>query len=266
MPIPTSVSSPKPTTKDLETLGFSDRTRDVPRRLIASIEAREKCGKTHFAATAAELHGPVWYFDIDAGNEGVIEKFQVAGMKLYVKSVRVPRGAPQSKYVDMWQDLKKSVSSVFAHNEGTMVMDTSTEGFELARLAHFGKLTQVMPHHYTEVNSEWREFMKLAYDSTMSSIWIHKVKAQYINDKRTGVYELAGFNDMPYQVQINVVLGREKIKTDDGDDQLFTATVRDCRQNPKVNGLLLKSRPVSEGHLIDPILNWDMLLSLVHDK
>jgi len=46
----------------------------------------------------------------------------------------------------------------------TLIFDTGTEAWELCRMARFGKLAQVMPQHYTEVNSEFRALVKAAYE------------------------------------------------------------------------------------------------------
>ena len=38
--------------QQLRALGFSDDKMERPRRLVASVDGREKTGKTHFALTA----------------------------------------------------------------------------------------------------------------------------------------------------------------------------------------------------------------------
>jgi hypothetical protein len=133
-----------------------------------------------------------------------------------------------------------------------VIVDTDTEVYELARLAKFGKLSQVMPQNYTEVNNEYREVLRLAYDSPMNSVFIHKMKPKYINNARTADYEPSGFGDMEYNSQINVITYRE-----DGDEgPEFSVFVKDCRSNPNVNGEWLKG----------PMCNFEFLLGMVHDK
>ena len=57
----------------MEEAGFHKaETIETHKRLIVSIAALEKCGKTHFALTAP---GPIAYFNFDIGVEGVIGKF-----------------------------------------------------------------------------------------------------------------------------------------------------------------------------------------------
>ncbi len=245
-----SQAIPITTIESLKALGFSDVMIGTPRRLVASVAGREKTGKTHFALTAP---GPIFFFDIDVGTEGVVGKFQAQGKKVYVYSVRVPKDAQQTTYESMWSDFKERVEAVYRHNEGTLIVDTSSEAFELARLSHFGKLTQVLPHHYVAVNSEWREFLRLAYDATgMSTVLIHKMKPKYINNVRTSDYELSGFGETTYLVQVNLTAYWEA--NPDGGQPLFSILINDCRQNSKLYGMALHG----------PMVDFGFLLSLVH--
>ena len=142
--------------------------------------------------------------------------------------------------------------------------DTSTEAYELARLSRFGKLTQVMPHNYAEVNNEWRELLRTAYDSDMNTVFIHKMKAVWINNTRTKDYEVAGFSEMDYLSQVNLIHYREDV--DDGT--VFSVLVKDCRQKPGLAGTVLRGLPLATGdtRTMDPLCNFEFLLSLVHDK
>lgn len=237
--------------EQLRKLDFSDVIIESPRRLIASIAGREKTGKTHLALTAP---GPIIFFDIDIGTEGVVNKFQAEGKKIFVYSVRVPKGAAKDVYESMWSGLVSRLAVAYSLNKGTVVVDTGSEEYELARLAHFGKLTQVMPHHYVEVNAEWREMMRLAYDSSMNTIYIHKMKPKWVNNQRTSEYELSGFGEMGYLSQVNLITYRED--NSDGGAPDFSVLVQDCRQNPNVNGRVLRG----------PMCNFDFLLALVHAK
>jgi len=234
--------------EQLRGLGFSDDEIKVFRRLIASIAGLEKTGKTHFACTAP---GPIMYFNIDIGAEGVVNKFQ-DDKRIFRYDVRVPKGATKDVYQAMWLDLKHRLEVVYSIGVGTVIIDTGTEAFELARLAHFGKLTQVMPHNYVEVNSEWREMMRTAYDSPMNTIYIHKMKSKWLNGNRTGEYELAGFGEMGYLSQVNITTFRED-NTDSSGSQ-FGMIVKDCRQNPNLNGTVLRG----------PMCDFNFLLNIVH--
>jgi hypothetical protein len=245
----TTDPKPKISTEQLVALGFSDKIEEEPRRIVASVGGREKSGKTNLALTAPD---PIWFFNIDIGTEGVVGKFQRSGKKVYTYDVRVPKGAKQDVYQAMWKDVRSRLEAVYRHDVGTLVMDTATEGFELARLAHFGKLTQIMPHHYTEVNSEWREVLRMAYDSNMNTILIHKQKPKYVNNVRTAEYETSGFGEIAYMVQANIVTYRENGR--DGAPPTFSLLIEDCRKNPDLCGQILRG----------PMVNFEFLLGLVH--
>ncbi len=245
--------------EQLKELGFSDEYREAPRRLIVSSGGREKTGKSHFALTAPE---PIVYLDIDIGTEGVVDKFQAEGKTILRYAVRVPKESAQEIYVPMWNNLKARILKAYSLRVGTVVWDTSTEAYELARLARFGKLTQVMPHNYTEVNNEWRELLRTAYDSGMNTVFIHKMKPVWINNARTKDYEIAGFGEMDYLAQVNLVHYRED--TDEGT--VFSASIKDCRQNPGISGMLMRGLALASGdsRTMDPLCNFEMLLELVH--
>lgn len=242
------------TIAQLKALGFSDVQVDIPRRLIASISGKEKTGKTHFCLTAPS---PIVFFNIDLGTEGVVEKFQ-AGFggqppkQVLINNIRIPKGAKQDIYATMWRELWQKVETAYKLHTGTIVLDTSTEAYEMCRLAHFGKLTQVMPHQYAVVNNDWREFMRMAYDSTANTLLIHKVKPKYVNNVRTSEYEISGMSEIPYLVQANLTTFRD----DSSGEQTFGITIIDCRQNPVLSGTVLRG----------PTCNFDFVLGLVHDN
>jgi hypothetical protein len=224
----------------LRGLGFSDVMVTPPRRLIVSGSGREKQGKTHFALTAPD---PIIFISIDIGTEGVVNKFQAEGKKVFVYDVRVPKGEKQEVYDSLWKDIKKRLEVVYAMNQGTVIIDTASEAYELARLAHFGKLTQVLPHHYTVVKAEWREFLRLAYDSNMNSVFLHKLKPKYVDNVRTREYEIAGMDEIPYLVQCNIRMYKEQGK--------FCTLIENCRQNPALDGQIMREPNNDFGFLLD---------------
>jgi hypothetical protein len=233
----------------LKAMGFSDDYIESPRRLVASLSGREKTGKTHFSLTAPD---PIIFINVDIGTEGVVGKFQEKGKQVLIFDVRVPKEATKDVYQPMWANVKQCIQKAYKLAKGTVVWDTATEIYELARLAHFGKLTQVLPHNYTEVNNEWRELLRLAYDAKLNTVFIHKMKPKWVNNTRTADYELSGFQEMDYLSQINLVTYRE----DSDGSPAFSVFVKDCRQNPNIGGQILRGE----------MCNFEFLLSLVHDK
>ncbi len=249
--------------RQLQALGFSDEQEPDWRRLVVNLYGREKTGKTHFALTAPE---PIFFFNIDIGTKGVVDKFQVSGKKIYVYNVRVRKGETIDVYKTLWTELKSRVEKVYDVGKGTLVFDTGTEAYELCRLAAFGKLTEVKPHHYAPVNAEWRELLRTAYDSPMNTIFIHKAKPKYVDNQRTKEYEVAGFGEMGFMSEVNMTT--QAITKDESGAIHFSVLVENCRKHPYVAGTVFESLPVSaeRGESIDdPLYNFERLLEAVFD-
>src|SRR3990167_261596 len=148
--------------------GFAQRGRqlaepNVPDRLIVSVAGVEKSGKTHLALTAP---GPIFYFDVDSGTEGVVHKFQ-AEKQIIVYPVRYSLRDTQSNYAKIYAPFLEEIRAAAKVGQGTIIFDTFTEVYELARLAHFGKLSQVQPHQYGVAYTDLKEIIRLIYDSGM---------------------------------------------------------------------------------------------------
>jgi len=231
----------------IEAIGFVPAPSEIPKRLIASIEGLEKSGKTHFAMTAPE---PIMFFSMDIGTEGVVEKFKKAGKEIYIYEIRIPKTKVKADMTPILVDIKGKVASCLAIGQGTVVFDTGTEFWEIMRLARLGKLTQVMPHQYTEVNQEFRDIIKDCYDSGMNVIFLHKLKDLYENNVRTNKKTLSGFGGMGYEMQINIRLSRENGV--DGAPPTFRALIKDCRHNPNLSGAYA------------PVNDFTFLVNLVH--
>jgi hypothetical protein len=224
------------TDKELLKAGFKPKKAEVQKRLIIQVEGHEKTGKTHFALTAP---GPIAYFGLDLGDEGVIEKFLAQGKEIITPddSIRVPNviemhpDGPKMDAVNAWEQMKRAfIASCRSPQVRTVVFDTATEAWELIRLARFGKLAQVLPVQYGPVNAEMRGLIRTAYDSTKSLILLHKMKPEYVNDRRTGKYERAGFGDTEYLVQVNLRT------VYDTETNTFGMEVLNCRQNMVLSG------------------------------
>ena len=225
--------------------GFIDaNTLKSKRRLIASISGPQKTGKTNLALTAP---APIAFYDMDMGTEGVVEKF--AAIKKVYRSqydYRMLTAPDIAGIIVMWEKMKKDfIWGLESPDVATPIVDTGTEMWELLRMARFGKLTQVKPFHYGPVNAEFRDLIRLAYASSKDVIFTHKMKNEYIDDRRTGKIERAGFSDMGFLVQINI-----ETWYSEGE---FGATIVDCRQNMDVAGMELT------GEMCD----WEFIKGLV---
>lgn len=214
-------------------------------RLVVSIAGLDKSGKSHFALTAP---GPIAYANYDTGLEGVVEKFKKKGKQVYSKDYRIviPSGASiqetATKADSVWKELKDDVRAAYKSTIiRTVVGDTESEWWEHIRLSRFGKLTQVMPHHYGQVNSEYRDFLNEVYDSDKNLILLGKLKEEWENyvgtdgkekGRKTGRLERVGFKEIPYVVQVNCITRFNK-------DSGFEIEIVNCRQNPDIAGAVM---------------------------
>jgi hypothetical protein len=236
------VGGPIPTT--LADLGgsFKLANEGVTPRLIVAVDALEKQGKTHFSLTAP---GPIAYQSTDIGLEGVIQKFQTE-KQVYVAEYgfTISKGDTQPQIMNKaeaeWTRFVKDYREVLIPGlkSGVLrtgVWDTGSELWEFERLARVGKLTQVMPHHYTALNQEYSQLIKEVYETSGNLIILHKLKAEWKDNpntgkgSKTGAYERSGFAGTGFLVQVNVTAWRDT----EGE---FHITVKDCRQNPSIAG------------------------------
>jgi hypothetical protein len=220
------------------------------KRLIVSVEAQDKEGKTEFGLSAPK---PLCLINQDIGLEGVIEKHVKKKEKIYVADFDYRDATSVQEQQKMWENAKKCYLDALKSPEiKTLVWDTATEGWELIRLARFGKLTQVMPHSYGPVNAEFQDLIRKAYDTDKNVIFLHKLKRQYINDKPTGVMERAGFGNIGYLVQINIRLIREMGEEGRG----FGMKIINCRYDANLAGQ----------EVWEPMSNFETLFSLIYPE
>lgn len=229
--------------------GFVQATGPTIHRLIVNAEGEEKSGKNHFAFTAP---GPIFEHSFDIGNEGVVQKFQsqkrimIAEYELEVQPGEGSAAEVAEAADKVWsQFLSNYRDGLASCGNGTTMVDTGTEMWELLRLARFGKLTQVMPHHYGPVNKEMQEAIREGFGHNCNVIFLHKLKDEWENyigadgkekGRKTGQKKRVGFSDMPFLVQVNLLCQRTDV---DGGGSIFEITVEDCRQNPDVDGVTL---------------------------
>lgn len=206
--------------------GFKNaKERESLNRIIVSLSGLEKQGKTHFSLTAP---GPIAFFSVDIGEEGVIGKFMDT-KRIEVYEVEHLGEDAADKAPDEWKRFINAYRFALRHGDfKTIVLDTATELWELLRLSRFGRLTQVMPHHYGPVNAEFRTLIREAYGFNKNLILLHKMKQEYIGEKKTGKWERAGFSDTGFLVQVNA----RAYRYSESDGGNFAIQVDDCRQNP----------------------------------
>ena len=205
---------------------------EQPRRMVCTVSGFEKSGKSHFALTAP---APIAYFNLDAGLEGVVEPFVAAGKEVYIKNFRISREDTQEEWQSQWTDFMFTLDAAYRAGAGTVVVDTLTEAYELSRLAHFGKLEQVMPNRYAPVNRQFRAVLRSAYDAKEThTIYLQQMDIGF----ESKVPEPKGWRQTPYLVQSNLETSKEPNPAGQGLD-IYSIRVRDSRTNPHSVGMML---------------------------
>ena len=251
--------------------GFIRATKKRSRRLIASIDGLEKQGKDHFALTAP---GPICVISTDNGLDGVVQKFQDQ-KEIYIAEYRLgsigntngkKRTLEDQAEVSaicskIWENIVRDYNDALNSGARTVIVDTSTELWEILRMARFGKLTQVMPHHYAPVNAEFDGFIKDAYEhENVNLLLLHKLTEEWKNSadgkgSRTGEYKRSGFKGVAFAVQANTVVWRDPEESKIPD--CFHVTVQDCRDDPTLNGVDLSGEECNFPTLAALILGGD---------
>lgn len=239
-----SASANKP--NKLEAAGFTRAISPIKHRIITAVDGVEKSGKSHVMLTAPE---PLAIIDLDIGLEGVIQQWQenkeiwVIDAGVTMRELRDMNPQEASKQAERgWDRVIKGYLAAVGETRAVGV-DNATELWELLRMARFGKLDHVKPHHYGPVNAEYRDFIRLAYDQDRTSlILLHKTKDEYIDNDRTGRKIRAGFSDTGFLVQLNASCYR--VPTEPFPD-CFHMTINDCRQNAELAGVDLSGSDLS---------------------
>jgi hypothetical protein len=217
--------------------GFTVVRPDIKKRMICSVEGDWGTGKTDFALTAP---GPIAFFKFDLNSDFTLAKYAKT-KKIYKREYEVidpSEKNAKAKADEVVRTFTADYRAVIACSEiRSIVWDTATEIWEQVRLAAFGKLAQVLPHHYVEVNNSFRGLIREAYDSDTNLILVHRLKDEWTNytdaqgkekSKKTGRKERAGFSDLGFAVQVMV----QTLFSVEESDSPFSLKVLKCTQNP----------------------------------
>lgn len=225
----------------LEKHGLKLAKPEVTTRLLMALGGKPDCGKTHFAFTAP---GPIAYFMGDgAGDEGLIEKFP--GKKIYRMDVSIPARTARDPQMwgkeseRVWRKFTSAYLDVLYSGEvRTIVWDTGTVFYELARFAHNGRLTGVVSREYGEVNYDFKTlFNAAAQQEKVNLITLWGVKEDYKGDKATGQMKLAGpsQNLAEHAHQTVLEMDRKLVKA----APVWRATFTKCKLDPAWMGQTL---------------------------
>lgn len=230
---------PEDEVMELVKLGFEEVNRESLPRLVINSTGREKCGKTHFAIHTTP--DPIALIDFDIGTEGMVNKGGAPRRILHrqftlrQQSILDGRTPTQNEYKEEWEAVQLAIrTAIKSKFIRTIVMDTATEAWELARLAEFGKLAGVVARNYMGVNSDFSGLVRAVYGRPgLNAVFIDKVKKEYKNDKWAGKYERTGFGDLPFAAQLVI----EHYRDDDEDEGYpFGIRVMESRHDEELKG------------------------------
>ena len=199
-------------------------TKEVP-RLCISLEALDKCGKTHYALFTAP--DPICLVTNDTGTLHILKKACKLGRRIpHVLQLNYehPPDVMRRQDIDTvmhetwkreWARYKEAMT-VLAHEDPrspdrtrTLVCDTMSELWSLCMLAHFGKIRSNPKHLYPACNNDFTSVFWELYKNRpdLNMILIHRLKKEYKpntkgEDAWTGNYECQGFNQIGYMVDL----------------------------------------------------------------
>lgn len=237
------VQPPKSVVNEVAGLpGFEIASDDITYRLLIASQGRDKSGKTEFGFTAPS---PIAVISMDIGLEGVVEKWVKRGKKIWVAHFNVPPVVNQSEYLGVFNRTRDAYYKAISHKDvRTVLVDTGTDWWELARLAEFGQLSPAadIKRAYAPLNQLFRSLLKMGFDTNKSIIITHKMKENWtikqlangkVQDVADGTYSRAGFSESEYLVQANI---EHRYNRDTGK---FEIEILNCRQNMNMTGMTL---------------------------
>jgi hypothetical protein len=204
--------------------GFKKPTYKRKARLITLVYGLTKTGKTRFALTAP---APIAFINFDRSLEDVLPDFKGLdiGIADYSDDLGVLDQAAATKVMARFQT--DYAAALADPRVKTVVVDKLTTLWEVMRWARLGKVTQVRPHHYTQVNQEMRQYMLMPQATDKNVIFIEDVKEEWLNEKSTGRMVRDGFKHGSTLVQLELEFTRNEDEIDMEEDELgFHAIIK----------------------------------------
>lgn len=259
--------------------GFVDPSKlRKRRRLMIGSDGPSDSGKTEFLLSAP---GPGIVLCLDRGHEAMLDNPTPPVTRrddFAFKIIQVPMAtsATQNEFLEYWRAFYAEYKKALANPDAlTIGLDGDSDGWELQRLAEFGKLTQIPPILYTSVNAARRAMIARAFDSGKTVIATHKIKKHYkaliddkgavVVDKNSGKevrewdgvsYQRQGFEDQDYlwQVQISHMF-RPARTLPSGKEipQKWGIRINKCKPDPKLVGTELWGEDCNFAGLVQTI-------------
>lgn len=220
------------------------------RRLLIGSEGAADSGKTEFALSAPGLGMCVV---MDRGIDPIFDNPHPPATRnpnfgFKIISTPMATAGTQQDFLEAWKSYREGAyDAAFSPEVRSVVLDGDSDSWETQRLAAWGKIVQVPPHLYTEVNAARRAFYAKLWDSGKIIIATNKIKKQYFpqygpdgkpvldasgKQKREWdgkTWERQGFDDQEYLWQIQL-----RHFTDDKGK--FRVEITKCKANMDMVG------------------------------
>lgn len=267
----------------LRSSSFSGGSNGLRPRVIASVEALEKRGKTDWCLR--DTPGPIVVFNFDQGLEGVIDKFEkkkeiiVAGMPLQPgqaghRSYHFMRPVPikeseqgigrksdeymtrvQKEAVPIWERFISDYAEFLKSKARTGVIDTGGAAYQLGKFAivgtdKAGQREDPYNKKTGELNSIFQGLITDAYNYDKNLLWIHRLTEAWEDNRPSGKYRPKGYRDIDFEVQVVVRVN----KSDKGE---FSSRIRVCRMNPKLEGETFEGKEMGFSYVMATVFGSD---------
>lgn len=218
-----------------------DKIRGTLRHLLIGTEGWSNTGKTEFACSAP---GPGIVICLDRGFEAMLDNPNPPSTRcddFAFKVIKIPLATQAEDFKTYWKDFYATFRAALNNPDcRTVVLDSDSDSWELQRLAEFGKLTQIPPIMYSQVNASRRAMIARAWDSGKIVIGTNRLKDGYESKMsadnkevriKTGGDERQGFADQEYLWQVQI---RHLFK--DGE---FGLRIMRCKSDTSLQGMEL---------------------------
>lgn len=153
------------------------------RRLMIGTDGPANTGKTEFLLSAP---GPGIVLALDRGFDAMLDNPEPPPTRredFAFKVIPVPKATQfgsAREYLNYWAAFWQEYIKALTNDDArTVGIDGDSDSWELQRLATFGKLTQIPPIMYTDVNAARRAMYARAFDSGKIIIATNKIEAEY---------------------------------------------------------------------------------------
>lgn len=195
-------------------LGFEPvPTKNEKRGLFAIITGKAGTGKNSLAYSAVE-EGPVLEIAImERGTEGDahMQQYTSRGVqrKIYVVDDKDPLNKIESERI--WEDFRRTVFALYGF-QGTIIINTIDEIYEIGRMAELGKLEKTMRRDYAAINRPMNELLSYfqKVDCVTNLILLSKGVDQWVNGENTGFTDYKGYPNALFMSDAMVVMTKEQ--------------------------------------------------------